>query len=258
MAGVLKTSWRSSLGAVALAALLAPGLHDATADENRPRPKEKPPAARDDAAPPAGAEKPAVPPADRKADRPGRPAEAAAPRGQGRPDAEAIRKRLQEIRERAERLRDEGKTDEAERLRDEARQLMRRGDAMREGFRGRGGPGFEGRPEMAEPMRRFIHLRVAMENLRAAGLTEMADKVREQLEAIEREHPELKRPEGSRFDGRWQRSGRDAPEQAGAEGPGRRAPAAPELQELRQQMERMHREMQELREQMKGRGERRE
>jgi len=245
-----------------LAALLAPGLRDAAADENRPRPKEKPPVARDATAP-AGAEKPAVPPAeregDRKADRQGRPAEAAGPRGQGRPEAEAIRNRLQEIRERAERLRDEGKTDEAERLRDEARQLMRRGQGMREGFGMRGGAGFEGRPEMAEPMRRMMHLRMAMGNLRAAGLNEMADKVHEQLEAIEREHPELKRSEAARPDGRpWQRPGRDAPEQAGADGPARRAPAAPELQELRQQMETMHREMQEMREQMKGRGQRRE
>jgi len=258
MLGVLKTSWRRSLGAGALAALLTPGVGNAAPDEDTPRPKEKPPVARD-AAPPTGAERPMPPPGEREggrnAERRGRPEGAEGARGPQRPDAEALRQRLNEIRERVERLRDEGMTDEIERLRDEARQLMRRGDALREGFRGRGGPGVVGRAGMAEHMRRMMHLRMAMENLRAAGLTEMADKVREQLEALQREHPELKRPEGGRFEGRpWQRPGREA----GPEGAGRQPAALPELQELREQMQRMHREMQEMREQMRQRGERRE
>jgi beta-lactamase regulating signal transducer with metallopeptidase domain len=262
MAGVLKTSWRSSLGAVALAALLSPGVGNARPDEGPSRPKEKPPVARD-AAPPADAEKPVPPPAERErgrnAERRGRPEGVEGPRGPQRPDAEALRQRMQEIRERVERLREEGKTDEVERLKEEARQLMRRGDALREGFRGRGGPGFEGRPEMTEPLRRMIHLRMAMDNLRAAGLTEMADKVRDQLEALQREHPQMKMPEGNRLEGRpWQRFSREPGPQAASEGPGRQPTGTPELQELREQMQRMHREVQELREQMRQRGERRE
>jgi len=119
MAGVLKTSWRSSLGAVALAALLAPGVGNAASEEGTPRPKEKPPVARD-AAPPASAEKP-TPPSEgnrgRGAERRGRPEGAEGARGPQRPDADALRQRLQELRERVERLRDEGKMDEVERLR---------------------------------------------------------------------------------------------------------------------------------------------
>jgi FtsZ-binding cell division protein ZapB len=112
---------------------------------------------------------------------------------------------------------------------------------------------------MTEPLRRMIHLRMAMDNLRAAGLTEMADKVRDQLEALQREHPQMKMPEGNRLEGRpWQRFSREPGPQAASEGPGRQPTGTPELQELREQMQRMHREVQELREQMRQRGERRE
>lgn len=260
MVGVLRSSWQGSLGAVALAALLAPGLRDAAADEGRPGAKEKPPAASQQATQQSPAEKPKAekplpPSADKEGEPRGErgrrpPPGAEGPRGEERADGEAIHRRLQEIRERAERLRSEGKMEDVEQLKEEARQLMRRAEGMREGFRGRGGPG-EGRPEVPEHMRRFWHLRAAMENLRAGGMTEMADKVREQLDAIEREHPEVKRGEGRP----WRQMPREQFQPGAQEGP---RPSLPELQELRQQMERMHREMQEMREQFKQRGERRE
>jgi hypothetical protein len=158
------------------------------------------------------------------------------------PDRESIRRRLEEIRRQAERFRSEGKSDEVERLRGEAHELMRRMEGAWEGFR-RGG---EGR-EMPEPMRRARRLRIAAENLREAGMNEMAEKVRKELEALEREHPELRRAEASRGEARPDRLPLDP---AGA--PPR------ELQELRERMDRMNRDIDDMREQMKKFRERRE
>jgi uncharacterized protein YukE len=152
-----------------------------------------------------------------------------------RPDApnrERVQARLEELKAAIHRAAEAGRRDEAERLEREAHELMRM-------LEQRPGDRPPGAPEGADMERRMQHLRVAIENLRAAGLHEPAEALARQAEGLMRgravpgPHPEAgPRPEG-------------APHLERA------------VQDLSRQMEEMRRQMDEIRNALKTLAERR-
>jgi len=141
-------------------------------------------------------------------------------------------RQLEELERQIHRLSEAGRHEEAEALKRRGRELMeamRRRQADRPPERDRPGPG----PDME---RRIHHLRVAVENLHAAGLHDQAEMLARQLERMmhggpgpDRPHPEM-RPMGPPPEG---------PERMIHELRG-------QVEELRHQMEEMRRVLQEL------------
>jgi hypothetical protein len=178
------------------------------------------------------------------------------PSGGPGPDQERLRQRLESIKQQVELLEKEGKYEEAERLKREAEAMMRK---MRErGWE----PGPAGPLPPEEVERRLHHLKVAVENLRAAGFQQQADALMQlagRLEGESRRGPG--RPEGPPAGGRQPADARARPEGGTPTGPlpspeagHRRSPdvAGPDpVQQLRGEVNEMRREMQELRDQLK-------
>ncbi len=110
-----------------------------------------------------------------------------------RPDAQnpdAMERRLQELRQRIHRLAEEGKREEAEAVEREAREIARNLERVRAGQREREAaparPGGQPEREAAEIERRQRHLRMAAENLAAAGMEDMARRIMQEAETMDR------------------------------------------------------------------------
>jgi beta-lactamase regulating signal transducer with metallopeptidase domain len=103
--------------------------------------------------------------------------ELAAPGPRGEPDRERIQARLEELKDAHHRAREAGRGDEAEHLTREARELMQRLERT---------PGERPpvHPEGDDLQRRMHHLRVAIENLRAAGLHDQANALARDAERL--------------------------------------------------------------------------
>ncbi len=153
------------------------------------------------------------------------------PRDPGRPGPREGMERLEAMEGELGKLREAGKLDAAERLEGELQELRRRLAAPREGDR----PGPP--PELQV---RIDHLRVAMENLHAAGLPDQAEQIARQIEQIIRQHapgpPERRVPDA--------RPHQPRPE-------GQPLPGAEIVGQLRGEMEQLRRENEELRQMMK-------
>lgn len=153
----------------------------------------------------------------------------------GNPERMEIMGRVQAMTREIGELRRAGKHEEAERLQQEMRELHARLAGPRD--RDRPGPP----PELQV---RIDHLRVAMENLRAAGLHDQAEQIGQQIERLARESapgpPERRGPEapprGPRPEGRPEPGGEIIGRLRG------------EIEQLRRENEEMRRMMQEIRE----------
>ena len=146
------------------------------------------------------------------------------------PPAEVMREilhlRRDQLRHAAKRLREAGKLEMAERMEREARESAEKLESLSREHPDRPHP--EGPEEME---RRHAHVRAAMENLHAAGLHELAERLMGEIEGMHRERPTV--------------PPRDA--EPRREGPPRRGNMEPAVEELRGQMAEMRREMDELR-----------
>jgi hypothetical protein len=153
------------------------------------------------------------------------------PAGAG-PDREKVREQMQAMRQKIEQLEKEGKHEEAEKVKREAYSLMGRQYP-------RGGEGGSGQPQAPGDISvRIQHLRAAAENLKAAGMDQEAQRILQVVDRIEQ------RGEG---EGRSRSAGQPTP----GRGPRGDGGTAPEVQELRSQIQQMHHEMEEMREQIK-------
>jgi hypothetical protein len=90
-----------------------------------------------------------------------------------------VRERLNNLRQEIAKLREAGENDKAAELEREARGIMAQ---------------FGGGP--SEGMRRLQHLRIAAENLQAAGMPELARQVMERIEDLQRELGAQEGPQG--------------------------------------------------------------
>lgn len=148
-------------------------------------------------------------------------------RDRPRPDRERLAGRLEELKRAIGRLMEEGKRDEANRLEREAHEILQLLKQEPRGPRDRP-------PAPAEDLQRRIHhVKVAIENLHAAGLHDVAERLAQDLDRRIAEHrerfgglPEPPRPPERR------------------EGP---QPPGPVVEELRGQMHELRREVEELR-----------
>ena len=140
-------------------------------------------------------------------------------------ELEEMSKYHAELREQVGRLHKEGKHEEAEKVEQEANRVRERLGRMAPRRQPERRP--EPSPEGAGgPQERLQHLRIAAENLHAAGQHDAARDIEQQIEAGEREFR--------------QREPRGGP-QPSPDGM---------IREMREQMEAMHREIRELREQL--------
>ena len=259
--GVLKTSWRCSLAATALWALLANNPVQAAADD-RPADRTPPSAA------PAGADRDAMQQQlqalkqkieqfekdgnHEEAQRARREAQALMakfnPRGgEGRtpgpdvsgPDRDKLREQIQAIRQRVEQLEKDGKHEEAEQVKLEGRALLAKLNPRGAEGRTRGeiSPRDANRMPSGDMAARLQHLQAAVENLKAAGLDAEAQHFAQLIERAQQS--------GGRGEGRASADASANPSRGG------RQPAGGDVQELRSEVQQMHREMQELREQLK-------
>ena len=146
------------------------------------------------------------------------------------PNRERLQARLEELKAAHRRAKEAGRLDEVERLEREARELglmePRRGDHP------------AARPEGDDMQRRLQHLRVAIENLRAAGLNDQANALAHDAERLARGERPATPEAGRRPDGP-----RDVPA------------AAPQLEravhELRGQVQELRQQMEEMRHHLK-------
>ena len=181
--------------------------------------------------------------------------------GPAGPESEKLRERLQAMKQKIEQLEKEGKHEEAAAVKREAQAMMGR---MSRG--GEGAPAGGSRQGPGDMSARIQHMRMAAENLKAAGLEPEAQHVMQMIEHIQRGGGEG-RPHA---EGRAREEGRPHPEgQTRGEGRSRgegqpmpgRSPRGEggsphEVQELQNQIQKMHHEMEELREQLKRSGDR--
>jgi hypothetical protein len=166
-------------------------------------------------------------------------------RGRARLEEVNLQHRIEDMKRRIHSLSEEGRHEEAERMKQEGRRMWaefeqrrRRGDR----------PG----PPHPELERRMHHLRVAIENLRAAGMHDAAQRLVELSEQFMREHaPGVPHPPH-----------RPDPHSPHHEPPGHmdRPPmpghAMNEVEQLRHEVRQMREEMRELREALKRQAER--
>jgi hypothetical protein len=145
--------------------------------------------------------------------------------------------RLEAMERELGKLRETGRHDAAEQLERELKELRRRLETPREGER----PGPP--PELQV---RIDHLRVAMENLHAAGLHDQAEQIAQQIDRATREHAIMR---GTHAPGPPQRRDPDArPRGPRPEGPPERAGEI--VGQLRGEIEQLRRENEELRQMM--------
>ena len=165
--------------------------------------------------------------------RPGAGREPEGPRPMPPEMRERLQRRLEELKEKVADLERAGKREQAEQVQQEI-QEVKQGLAGQPGMHAIGPPG-----PPAEIERRMQHVRVAVENLHAAGLHDQAERVvREAEQAIVR---------GARREGGERPRGEPG---AGPEG------VPPAIRELAAQVQEIHRQVQELREQLqRSRGE---
>lgn len=237
---MLKTSWRCSLAATALWALLGNNPSQAVADD---RPAEKsPPAATDRDQ--LRRQLQAISQQVQQLEKEGKHDEAerlkrearelytkmsphrpeAGPPGSNpsNPEREKLRQHWLSLKQKVEQLEKEGKRDEAERLKREMQEMQ----AKLYPHGAEAGAAASRRPQASgETEAKLQHLRAAAENLRAAGFGEQADNIAKMMQ---------------RLQGEAREGGRPRPES-----PPR------EIMELRSEVQQMRREMQELREQLK-------
>lgn len=151
---------------------------------------------------------------------------------------EMMHHRLEQLRHAMERLREAGKPESAEKMEREAHELAEMIERESPERRGRRHP--EGDEEDA----RRAHVMNALENLHAAGLHEMAEKLAREIEGRHGDYPRHKD-----FDGeRPPQPRRHMQLPAGPPHPG---DAGPVVEELRGQMHEMRREMDELKKLLK-------
>ena len=236
---VLTSSWRRWLAAMVLVALLSPALPDAAADDDRPdaggllaqRDDEHPQRERAEG---------------REPQRPDREAREEENRRRQMEQRERFQrqKRLvdllheqQELRQRAARIErelgalKEGQAERREDLEQELQEIRRRMQELQRRFRG---PGQE-RPPHEMDQRRLRHLKVAIENLRAAGLHDHAERLAGELRRKTAEHRRRDRPRGEGP------PHRERPERTTPEHPDRI------VHELRGEVRQLRREVDELR-----------
>ncbi|MCP5525659.1 MAG: hypothetical protein H7A47_02475 [Verrucomicrobiales bacterium] len=145
---------------------------------------------------------------------------------QENPEAQMMQQRLAEMRGEIKRLHEAGRLDEARELAEAARNFQREARDHRESAAGepRARRGEEPRRPAGEELeRRLRHIHVAVENLRAAGLSELAEHAARAGEEMRRELERMFHAPGE--------------------------PAEP-VRALQAQIEELHRAMGELREQM--------
>jgi len=237
----LKTSWRCSLAATALWALLGNNPCQAVADD---QPAEKSPSAatdRDKLHQQLQSMSQRIQQLEKdgkhdEAERlkreakelytkmsPHRPEAGPPGSNPSNPEREKLRQHWLSLRQKVEQLKKEGRHDEAEHLKREVQEIQadlypRPPEA--------GSPASR-RPQTSsrEMEAKLQHLRAAAENLRAAGFGEQADNITKMMQRLQGEAREGSRPR--------------------PESPPR------EIMELRSEVQQMRREMQELREQLK-------
>jgi hypothetical protein len=153
-------------------------------------------------------------------------------------DREPLMRRLEELKAAMQRAREAGNREEVERLEREGREVL-----QQLGER----PGDRPRPEgeAAEMQRRLQHVRMAIENLRAAGLNAQADALAGEAERWMRERG---MPPGGPPEGRPGGDGRERPDMLppGAQFERAMQEMREQMQDLRRQMEEMRRHLQEL------------
>lgn len=161
--------------------------------------------------------------------------------GAGSPEREQFRQQFQALHEKIEKAKQEGKADEVQRLMQEAQALR---------SKAYGQPGQDTRHPQAGGDRetRLQHLRAAAENLKAAGAEGEAQHVMQMIERMRAEGSGESRPHGESTRP-WQAPGGSVPPGASTANPGQYG-TSPAIQELRGQIEQMHREMREMREQL--------
>jgi chromosome segregation ATPase len=163
-----------------------------------------------------------------------------APGGDVEQAAGRLKERLQDLRDRQKKLVDANAPErEQARLRDQIARTERQLNALSDRLAG-------GRPATAELQeqarnieeagRRIRHLRVAAENLKAAGVEDLAAKLGEQADTMEREVGEAKARLAR------ERNGRDGGD-----------PRDAQIRELRQQNEKLQAEIRELRQKLEAR-----
>jgi len=159
-----------------------------------------------------------------------------------RPEAERerIRQKVEELKGALHRAREASNREEMERIEREMRELLRAAGRIPD--RPPAGP-----PEAREDMeRRAHHVRMAIENLRAAGLHDMAERLAREMGRLARERPDRPGREGPPRPERRP----DAPPSEPREGP------PPErlqhaIEELHGQVNELRRQMEEIREALK-------
>ena len=106
-----------------------------------------------------------------------------------------VEERIGELKRRIAELNEAGRHDEAQRLEREAREMVERFKAAHRERPHRDRPRQEGSDEF---QRRIGHIKVAIENLRAAGLHEPAERLAKEVERAIREHRERSGERGDR------------------------------------------------------------
>jgi len=237
---MLKTSWRCSLAATALWALLGNTPSQALADDQTA--EKSPPAAtdRDQLRQQLQAISQQVQQLEKEgkhdeAERlkreakelytkmsPHRPEAGPTASNPSNPEREKLRQHWLSLRQKVEQLKKEGRHDDAERLNREVQEMQTK--LYPHGAEA--GAAAARRPQTSgETEAKLQHLRAAAENLRAAGFGEQADNITKMMQ---------------RLQGEAREGGRPRPES-----PPR------EIMELRSEVQQMRREMQELQEQLK-------
>jgi hypothetical protein len=231
---VLRTSWRCSLAATALWALVGPS--SGTAADNPPSPPEKP-----------AVERPAPPPGPGPGER-ARREDSRAPSDEVQKQRQRIMEEIRALRAKAEGLRDGSDADRKE-LREKMQNLYQHlqalpggpggprpgGPGRAEGREGGPPPGGERRPEGRGDLEgQMRHLQAAAENLRAAGMMEEAEMVLRRMQRLMAAASQSGPPR----------------EGMGPGGPEVPPPVFREIAELHGQVQQMRQEMQELREQL--------
>ena len=137
------------------------------------------------------------------------------------------------------------KFDQAEALRRELNQLLGATEG-RQGPRWVGGPG----DERSDAFRRMVHLRAAIENLRAAGMQEEVDRLTPELTKLQANLPEGEtRLRATRESGQQEERGRGDAARVGPRD--FRAGADPRLDELHGQVQQLRQEVAEMKEAIK-------
>jgi len=155
-----------------------------------------------------------------------------------------VRRRVEELKRQIHELSEAGRHEDAERLKQEGRRMWAEFEARQRGEDMPGRPG----PPHPELEQRIHHLRVAIDNLRAAGMHEAAQRLVEQSERFMREHaPGVPHPPHRPDPHRPDRP----PHPEHPDRPPMPERAMHQVEQLRNEVQQMREEMQELRETLK-------